>query len=105
MGYLYQKLFAEGFRDKVFNTEIVAQLGHALHHKDFNIRSCAIKILTAALDQGVFCCFYGIFILNYSQMGFGTRFLIQRLLLHWDMHYVIKISISEALWSKSSLML
>lgn len=71
-GDIYTDIFSEGFRDKIFDIETVTALGHALGHKDVDIRSSAVKILTAAVTQGVLCYFYRIFILNCSQRGFGT---------------------------------
>jgi len=54
---IHTKLFAEGFRDKIFDIEVVTALGHALGHEDVNIGSSAVKILTTALAQGVLFCF------------------------------------------------
>jgi len=61
------------FRDKIFDTEIVAALGRALCHKEFNIRSNAVEILTAALAQGALRCFYGIFMPKYLIFAEGFR--------------------------------
>jgi len=73
---IYTELFTDGFQDKIFDNEMVAALGHALGHEDLNIRTSAVKILTAALAQGMLCCFDGMIILKYSQRGFGTRYSI-----------------------------
>ena len=83
---IYTNISAEVFRDKIFDTEIVAALGRALCHKESNIRSNAVDILTAALAQGALRCFYGIFMPKYLQRGFGTRYLILRLSPHLDVH-------------------
>jgi hypothetical protein len=83
---IHTEIFAEGIRDKIFDTETVATLGHALGDESDGIRISAVKIFTAAMAQGVLCCFHRIFILKYSQRAFGTRYLTLRPLLHLDMH-------------------
>ena len=95
------EIFAEGFRDKIFDTEIIAALGHALSNK-----SCenVVYIFTAAVAQGVLHCFCMIHIPKYSQMAFGTRYLTLGLLSHFDVHYIINILVSVGVWSISSLL-
>ena len=46
------KIFAESLWDKIFDTEIVSALGHALGDKNMNIRASTINFFTAALAQG-----------------------------------------------------
>ena len=52
------EIFAEGFRDKIFDTEIVAALGRAMSLSWSN-RNNVVTIFTAALAQGALCCFDG----------------------------------------------
>jgi len=78
--------YAEGFRDKIFDTEIVAALGRALGDKESNVRRSAVEIFTYAVAQGALSYFYRIFILKYLQRGFETRCLILRLSPHLYMH-------------------
>jgi len=85
-GVFIPNYFTEGFRDTIFNTEIVAALAHTLGHEDLNIRTSVVKFFTSALAQGVLCCFDGIFMSIHSQRGFGTRYLILRWLPHLDVH-------------------
>jgi hypothetical protein len=63
------KIFAEGIWDKIFDTETIAALGRALQgalgDESFGVRRSAVKILTAAMAQGVLCCFHRIFKLKY----------------------------------------
>ena len=99
-----QKIFAEGVRDKIFDTETVAALGCALRHKDSNVRSGAVKIFTAAIAQGALHCIHGTFIPKYWQTVFGTRYLSLGPLPHLDMHYVIETPTSEPAWSSFSLL-
>ena len=49
---IYNEIFAEGFRDKIFDTELVAALGSALGDKDSDVRSSAVEILTAVIAEG-----------------------------------------------------
>jgi len=70
---IHTELFTEGFRDKIFDTEMVATLGHALGHEDVDIRTSGVEILTAALAQGVLHYFYGIFILKFELFAEGFR--------------------------------
>ena len=51
-GYSYFEIFAEGFRDKIFDTEMVAALGRALRDEDYDTRSSAVEIIIAAIAQG-----------------------------------------------------
>jgi len=103
-GYSHQH-FTEGFQDKIFDTEIITALGHALDHEDIDIRSSAFNFFTAAMAQGKLHFFDSIFIPTCSQRGFETRYVILRSSPHLDMHYVtMKILLSEAAWSISSLL-
>jgi len=73
---IHTETFAEGpFRDKIFDTSIVAALGRALGGTDSYIRSCMVDLFTAAMAQGALHCFYGVFIPKHSQRSGGTRFL------------------------------
>ena len=98
------EIFPEGFRDKIFDAEIVAALGRALGHSDSSARSSAVKFFTAALAQGALLCFHVILSLKYSQRGFGTRYLIPRSSPRLDMHLVTQSSAPEAVQSNSSLL-
>jgi hypothetical protein len=102
---IYTEGLAEGFRDKIFNPEIIATLGHALSNESSYIRSGAVKIFTAAVAQGAPHCFYRIFIPKDWQRGFGTRYLILKWLPNLDMHYAMNPPMSEVVQSKFSLLL
>ena len=54
---IHTEVFAEGVRDKMFDTETIAALGCALRHKDSKVRSSAVEFFAAALDQGALHCF------------------------------------------------
>ena len=73
--YIHTQIFAEGVRDKMFNTEIVATLGCALCNKDYSVKRRVVWIFTAAMLHGELHCFHRIFILKYPQMMFETRYL------------------------------
>ena len=76
-------MFAEGFRDKIFDHEAVAALGRALA----NTSSVgAVKFFITAIAQGVLHCFRGIPIPKCFQRVFGTRYLTRRPSLHLDVH-------------------
>jgi len=75
MGYSYQK-FVEGFRDKIFDTEMVVALGRALGDTSSIVRSKAVEMFTAAMAQGALRCFCGIFILQHLQRTVGPTYLI-----------------------------
>ena len=86
-------VFSEGFRDKIFNTEIIAALGNALSDKTSrynHLRISAVNFFTAAVAQGALRFFDGILIPNYSQRGFGTRCLTMRSSPHWDVYHAMK---------------
>jgi hypothetical protein len=72
------EIFAEGFRDKIFDTEIVAALGRVLGDTHPGARSTVVDFFTVAMAQGTLHFFYGIFMLKYSQRAFRTRYLILR---------------------------
>ena len=84
------EIFTDGFRDKIFDTKIVAALVHALDDTSFDLRTSAVKIFTAVTAQGALSCFHGILTPKYSQRGFGRRYLTMRLLPHLHMHSAIK---------------
>ena len=46
------EILAEGFRDKIFGTEIISALGSALGDTNSEVRSRAVEIFTAAMAQG-----------------------------------------------------
>ena len=83
---IHTEPFVEGFRDNLFDTEIVATVRRALDDQDSNMRCSAVEIFTAAIAQGALSCFPAIFIPKYSQRGFGTRYLILRLSPHLEVH-------------------
>ena len=62
--YIHSEIAADGFRDKIFDAEIVAALVHALGDGDSEIRSSAVNFFTAAVAQGMPCYFHGIVILK-----------------------------------------
>ena len=72
------EIFAEGFRDKIFDTEMVSALGRALSDESDDLKNSAVEFFTAAVAQGMLCFFYEILIQKYSQSVFGTRYLILR---------------------------
>ena len=98
---IHTKIFADGFRDKIFDTVIVAALGRALSDETSYLRSGVVEFFTAAVAQGALRFFHRIFIPTYDQRGFGTRYLILRLLPHLDVHFVMK----PLAWSNFSLLL
>jgi len=92
----HTQIFAEGFRDKIFNAEIITALGGALGDKDYNARQSAVEIFTAVIAQGVLSSFFMfMFMLKYLQTTFGTRNLRWSLLLHLDVHWDFMIPMSE----------
>lgn len=52
------KIVAEGFRDKIFGTGVVAALVHALSDKDSNVRRSAVDFFTATIAEGTLSCFF-----------------------------------------------
>ena len=58
-------MIAEGFRDKIFDIKLVAALGRALGDEDYDTKSSAFEIFTAAIAQGAPHHFHGIFNLTY----------------------------------------
>jgi hypothetical protein len=68
---IHTKRLAEGFRDKIFDTQMVATLGHALSDKSSYVISGIVKILTVAVAQGVPYCFYRILIPKISRRVSG----------------------------------
>jgi hypothetical protein len=83
----HTQIFAEGFRDKIFDAKLVTALGGALSDKDFSARSNAVQIFTAAIAQGALSSFFMfMFMLKSLQMAFGTRYLRRSLLLELDAH-------------------
>ena len=71
------EIFAEGFRDKIFDTEIVAALGRTLSN-EFYFGDSAVKFFIAAMAQSALHSFHVMITLKYSQRGFGTRYLAMR---------------------------
>ena len=91
----HTEIFADGLRDKIFDTEFVAALGRALGDKDSNMRSSAVDIFRAAIAQGSFSSVCGVFrVLKYFQRAFGTKYLILRLSLHLYVPCVMRIPTS-----------
>jgi metal-dependent HD superfamily phosphatase/phosphodiesterase len=88
------EIFADGFRDKIFDTEIVAALGCTLSDKDHLVRRNTVEIFTAAIAQGRPTSVFGVFILKYFQRAFGTKYLILRLSPHLEVHCVMRIPTS-----------
>ena len=80
------EILAEGLRDKIFDTDIVAALGRALSDETSYVRSSAVNFFTAAMAQGALHFFEGIFIPKYSQRVFGIRYLTLRLSQHLDVN-------------------
>jgi hypothetical protein len=83
---IHTGIFAEGFRDKIFDTEVVAVLGRALSDENNSLRQSTIRFFTVAMAQGALCCFHGILIPQYSQRAFGTRCLTLRSSPHLDVY-------------------
>ena len=50
------EIFAEGFRDKIFDAEMLTALGRVLGDTDPNVRSSAVNFFTVATAQGELCC-------------------------------------------------
>jgi len=53
-----------GIRDKIFDSKILAALGHALEDEDWTIRQNMVKFFTAAIAQSMPYFFSSVFILN-----------------------------------------
>jgi hypothetical protein len=99
----HTEIFADGFRDKIFDTEFVAALGRALADKDSNMKSSAVDIFRAAIAQGSFSSVCGLFIvLKYFQRVFETKYLILRLSPHLYVHSVMKFLTSGGVQSNYS---
>ena len=64
-------IFVEGFRDKIFDTEIVAALGCALGDETSQLSLSAVEFFTAAMAQGALHNFYGISIPKIFRGGSG----------------------------------
>ena len=79
-------IFAEDFRDKLFDADITAALERALNDEDSNVRRSIVELFTAAIAQGELGYFYGILTAKVLQRGFGTRYLRSRSSLHLNMH-------------------
>ena len=90
----HTEIFADGFGDKIFDTEFVTALGCALADKDSKMRSSAVDIFRAVIAQGLLSSVCGVFILKYLQMAFRTRYSILRLSPHLYVHSVIKVEMS-----------
>jgi hypothetical protein len=99
------EIFLDGFRDKIFDTKIVAALRRHISRFPFNDgRQSAVEFFTAAVAQGALLCFDGILTLKYSQPGFGTRYLTPRSSPHWEMHLVTYMRASYRVQSNFSLL-
>jgi hypothetical protein len=61
-GDIHIEILTEGIWDKIFDTETIATLGHALGDEGDYVRWSAVKFFTAAMAQGVLHCFHRIFI-------------------------------------------
>ena len=83
---IHAKPFADGFRDEIFDTKIVAALRHALANESQDLSNSEVEFFTAAMAQGALNFFYGRFISKYSQRDFGTGYLTQRSSPHLDVH-------------------
>ena len=57
-------IIAERFRNKMFDSEVMAALMRTLSDEDYDIRRNVVEIFTAAIAQGAPRCPHGIFILN-----------------------------------------
>ena len=58
-------MVAEGFRDKIFDTEIIAALVRPLLDDNYSdVGISVVEVFTAAIAQGALSCFHGIFILK-----------------------------------------
>ena len=66
-------MFAEGFRDKIFDIETIDVLVGALLDKASLVRAEVVKFFIAAIAQGVLHCIRGIFIPKCLQRAFGAR--------------------------------
>ena len=55
-------MFAEGFRDKIFDTETIAVFGCALVDKASVFRTEAVKFFITAIAQGALYCFRRVFL-------------------------------------------
>ena len=61
---MHTEMFADGFRDKTFDTAIVAALVRALGDRDSYVRSSAVNFFTAATAQGPLHCVHRTFVLK-----------------------------------------
>ena len=55
--YIHAEIISDGFRDKIFDAEILAALGRALSDKDSDIRRNAVNFFTSTITQGAPRCF------------------------------------------------
>ena len=83
---MHTKIFAEGFRDKIFDAKIVAALGRTLTRETSDLGSSLVGFFMVAMDQGVLHCFDKIFIPKYSQRVFGITYLTRRLSQQLDVN-------------------
>ena len=96
------EIFADGLRDKIFDTEIVVALRCALSDVDSRVRWLTVKFFIAAIAQGALSLFCRPFISKYLQMAFMRRYLTHSLSSHLDVQGVVMIPMSEAACSISS---
>jgi hypothetical protein len=83
---IHTEIFVAGFRDKIFDAEVVAALRRALRDGHSYVRHSAVKFFTSAMAQGALRWFYAIFIPKFLQRGFVTKYLILRWSPHFDVH-------------------
>ena len=77
-------MFAEGFRDKIFDTMTAAAFESALAYNTSVVG--AVKFFITAITQGVLRCFRGTYILIYLQRAVGTKYLSPGPSLHLEVH-------------------
>ena len=63
---IHTEIVTDGFRDKIFDTEIIVALVRGLGDKDAGVRISVAQIFTAALAQGGLRRSREIFMLKYS---------------------------------------
>jgi hypothetical protein len=88
-------MFAEGFRDKIFDTEIVAVLVQALGDTDSDVRRSAVNFFTVAIAQGTLDCSHRILILTiHSHDGFRDKIFDAETVAH-----LIEAQLTVEFWS------
>jgi hypothetical protein len=56
----HTEIIAEGFRDKIFDIEIIAALGRALSDTNLSVTNSVVEFFTSAMTQGALRWFHGI---------------------------------------------